>query len=220
MREIFELQDGLNEYIFRKRNLLPWPVVRDNPELNTGWIFNFRNALSAEVCELYESAMAGDLDNAKIELIDILHFLVSLSLIVGVGYRSAEKCLQETMIRSYDENVVHLFLALDRLQGAVHWKWWSDSSVRYYPMRAKLAVRDLWARWWNFACHLYMSPEQIKEIYMAKNKVNYERQINGYSVETKTENDNKAIIAGMSKSQERRLAIQTGRPIETVEAIQ
>lgn len=194
MHEIFQMQDGLNEYIFKKRNLLPWPVVRDDPAWNTEWILNFRNALSAEVCELYESAMAGDLDNAKIELVDILHFLVSLSLMVGVGCRSAEGCPQ-TMIHSYDENAVRMFLALDKLQGAVHWKWWSDSSVLYFPVKAKFAVREIWARWWNFAYHLNMSPEQIKELYMAKNKVNYERQINGYSAETKTEDDNLAIIA-------------------------
>lgn len=202
MKDIFTLQDELNKFVFDKQNLVPWAVIRDNPGINPEWINNFRMALSSEICELYESSMNGDLDNAKIELIDILHFLVSLSLLVGISYRTAEMYESAEKIHSYDENIVKFFIALDTLQSACWKKWWQKREETYLPMIAKASVRALWARFWNSAYHLNMSLDEIKEIYMAKNRVNYERQVKGYSAEAKTEDDNQAIIAGMSKAQE------------------
>jgi len=64
---------------------------------------------------------------------------------------------------------------------------------RLQEEKAKDAVLELW-RCFGEACGLQsMDFNTVKEIYIAKNRVNFERQDLHYNEDTKTEHDNQAL---------------------------
>lgn len=109
-REIFLLQERLNDYVFAKNGLrdndgAPLRMstiiqaaaderrsVNDLPNL---WLTRYSKAISEELAELDQDLLwkwwskdSIDLQNIRVELIDILHFLVSAMMCAGL---SAEK---------------------------------------------------------------------------------------------------------------------------------
>lgn len=86
LSHIFELQEGLNSRC---------GVVCENftDEDKVKWILNFSRALQQECSELIDSTpwkwwakyQAFDQQNAKVEIVDMLHFLVSLAQTMGMS---------------------------------------------------------------------------------------------------------------------------------------
>ncbi len=106
LSKIFEMQTDLNDYVFNKNNLKDldgaplnmksiFDAVEDGKlkvnELPNQWLRNYTKAMGEEVIELDEELLWKwwskdeiDLQNIRVELIDILHFLVSAMICAGL----------------------------------------------------------------------------------------------------------------------------------------
>lgn len=95
---LFAKQKELNEHICRKRGLGEdlWDrfLARDaGPELQRDWTLNYARAMIHEAVELEASCAWKwwsddeliDLQNARVEVIDLWHFLLSASMVVGLS---------------------------------------------------------------------------------------------------------------------------------------
>lgn len=191
MEEIFKLQWQLNTYTLKNAGIDYEKSIRD-PQQKLIWLENYRKALSAELAELIREVKQYGIgtDNGKIEIVDMLHFLVSLSHIVAAGpFELPEASTRES---TFDECAIETFLALDDLQNSLKWKWWAKGGG-YQPQRARRAVLDLWQRFAELCSLFVMDMETVKRIYIAKNEVNFKRQDQNYNEDTKTEQDNQAL---------------------------
>jgi len=108
--KIFEMQTELNDYVFAKNQLkdkagqdlsmqLIMSAVEENKvkvnDIPNEWLANYSKAMKEELIELDEELLWKwwskdeiDMQNIRVELIDILHFLVSAMMCAGL---SAEK---------------------------------------------------------------------------------------------------------------------------------
>ena len=86
MDEIFELQEKLNSRIGVNMNEM-------NDDDRAKWILNYIRAMQQELAELTDSvpwkwwAKYQDFDkqNAKVEIVDLFHFLISLAQVMGMS---------------------------------------------------------------------------------------------------------------------------------------
>ncbi len=113
--ELFRLQKLLNERIGIQTDKM-------SEEERIKWILNYCRAMSQEIAELTDSVpwkwwakyQQFDKQNAKVEIIDLLHFLISLAQVLGMnaddlyeGYVKKNKInivRQETGYTDKDEN--------------------------------------------------------------------------------------------------------------------
>ena len=106
LQKIFEMQADLNNYVFNKNQLVDGDgntltmdaifKAVNNDELKVNqlpnkWLANYSKAMSEEVNELDEELLWKwwskdeiDIQNIRVELIDILHFLVSALICAGL----------------------------------------------------------------------------------------------------------------------------------------
>ena len=106
LQKIFEMQTELNNYVFKKNNLNNsdgetlamdniFNAVEDRAlkvnDLPNQWLRNYSKAMHEEIIELDEELLWKwwskdeiDLQNIRVELIDILHFLVSAMICAGL----------------------------------------------------------------------------------------------------------------------------------------
>ena len=104
--KIFEMQTELNDYVFNKNNLKDdvgqplnmqsiMSAIADNKlmvnDLPNQWLVNYSKAMKEELIELDEELLWKwwskdeiDIQNIRVELIDILHFLVSAMMCAGL----------------------------------------------------------------------------------------------------------------------------------------
>ncbi len=83
--EIFTLQKQLNQRIGVDTDALDEAGQRE-------WVLNYTRAMSQELAELVDSVpwkwwakyQTFDLQNARVEVVDLLHFLVSLAQVLGL----------------------------------------------------------------------------------------------------------------------------------------
>ncbi|MEM5787864.1 MAG: dUTP diphosphatase [Syntrophobacteraceae bacterium] len=193
MRDIFEMQWRLNIHTLANIGKDFVGTIAD-PDQKPVWIENYRKALSAELAELVREVAEHGIgtSNGKIEIIDILHFLVSLSHIVDVLPEETPPFTEPGNGASFDACVIRAFLALDDLQNSIKWKWWAKGGG-YKPDKAKSAVLDIWKSI-ALICGVFgLSFADLKRIYTEKNWVNFERQNRNYNEDTKTEADNLSI---------------------------
>lgn len=195
MREIFEMQWQLNVYTLANIGKDFEQTARD-PEQVPAWIENYRKALSAELAELIREVEENGIgsQNGKVELVDILHFLVSLSHLVELQPEQTPPFSAGTDHATFDGCALRTFLGLDDLQNSVKWKWWAKGGG-FKPERARQAVLDIWASF-SCLCALFsLDFQTLKQIYIAKNRLNFLRQQQSYNEDTKTEADNLTIGA-------------------------
>jgi dimeric dUTPase (all-alpha-NTP-PPase superfamily) len=222
MEEIFELQRQLNTFTLKKIGMDYEPAI-NHPSNKPIWIENYRKALSAELAELIREVEEHGFgtQNGKVEIVDMLHFLVSLSHMVGVGPREidfefvfstfrrsnpsisqsddliarpAEELAALTDGGAFAAFALKCFLALDDLQNSLKWKWWAKGGG-FKPEKARQAVLTLWQHFVE-ACALFgLDFPTLKSTYLAKNRVNFLRQDQQYNEDTKTEEDNRSIGA-------------------------
>tara|TARA_B100001179_G_scaffold225589_1_gene205624 strand:- start:2 stop:451 length:450 start_codon:yes stop_codon:yes gene_type:complete len=110
LEDIFKMQLELNDYVFKKNNLKDKSgndlnmesiiVAAEREEIMVNdlpneWLVNYSKAIKEELLELDDELLWKwwskdkiDMQNIRVELIDILHFLVSAMMCAGL---SAEK---------------------------------------------------------------------------------------------------------------------------------
>ena len=65
------------------------------------------------------------------------------------------------------------------LQRTTNWKWWK-TSTKFNEDEAKEELIDIWHFVIQSSIELDLTPDEILEEYKRKNKINRERQRNGY----------------------------------------
>ena len=195
MREIFSLQWELNIHTLANAGK-DFELIIDDPEQKLIWIENYRKALSAELAELIREVRDYGLGtrNGKVEIVDIMHFLVSLSQIVGIGPEALPSFDAQQGEASFETCAIKAFLAIDELQNSLKWKWWAKGGG-FKPEKASRAILDMWEAL-ALTCAVFdLGFADLKDIYVAKNRINFERQRQNYNEDTKTEADNLSISA-------------------------
>jgi len=193
MREIFSLQMELNIRTLANAGK-DFESAMNDPEQRAVWIENYRKALSAELAELIREVRDHGLgtQNGKVEIVDMLHFLVSLSQIVGVEPEDIPSFSAPENGASFQTCAILAFLGIDELQNSLKWKWWAKGGG-FKPERAKSAILDLWNALACTCSVFNLGFPELKKIYVAKNRINFERQQRNYNEDTKTEADNLSI---------------------------
>ncbi len=193
MREIFELQRKLNVYTLKNIGL-DFDEILSSPELRPLWIENYRKALSAELAELVREVRQNGFEshNGKVEIVDMLHFLVSLSHLVNVAPGEVEPSRPAPSEGGFSDCVVRCFLALDDLQNSVKWKWWALGGG-FKEDKAREAVLRLWSSFDELRRLFGLDFGPLKSLYVAKNRLNFQRQDRRYNEDTKTEADNESL---------------------------
>lgn len=79
---------------------------------------------------------------------------------------------------------------LAELTDSVPWKWWAKYQ-KFDKQNARVEVVDMFHFLVSLAQVLGMSAHDVHAAYLAKNKVNFERQASGYS--SKNEDDSRHI---------------------------
>ena len=86
LRELWRMQDALNKRIgVNTENM--------NEEEKTKWVLNYCRAMTQELAELTDSVpwkwwakyQKFDEQNAKVEVVDLFHFLISLAQVLGMS---------------------------------------------------------------------------------------------------------------------------------------
>jgi dimeric dUTPase (all-alpha-NTP-PPase superfamily) len=220
MEEVFKLQWQLNTLTLKKIGM-DYEQTISHPEVKLLWIENYRKAYSAELAELIREVEEHGIgtQNGKVEIVDMLHFLVSLSHIVGVEPHEVDFQLRFSSFETANRFISHkgefvdsqattpisltngatfspcamrTFLALDDLQNSLKWKWWAKGGG-FKPDKAKQAVLDLWHHFVESCVLFGLDFPALKRTYIAKNQVNFMRQNHQYNEDTKTEEDNQSI---------------------------
>jgi dimeric dUTPase (all-alpha-NTP-PPase superfamily) len=195
MREIFSLQWELNIQTLANAGKDFDSIMRD-PEQRLAWIENYRKALSAELAELIREVRDCGIGtrNGKVEIVDMLHFLVSLSQIVGIGPEDLPSFEAPRNGATFETCAISAFLAIDELQNSLKWKWWAKGGG-FKPDKASRALLDMWEAL-ALTCAVFgLGFADLKKIYVEKNRINFERQRQNYNEDTKTEADNLSIRA-------------------------
>jgi len=86
LRELFRMQKALNERIGVKTDAM-------TEEEKTKWTLNYCRAMSQELAELTDSVpwkwwakyQKFDEQNARVEVVDLFHFLISLAQVMGMS---------------------------------------------------------------------------------------------------------------------------------------
>ena len=86
LRELFRMQRALNERIGVKLDDL-------SDEEKTKWVLNYTRAMTQELAELTDSVpwkwwakyQKMDEQNARVEVVDLFHFLISLAQVLGMS---------------------------------------------------------------------------------------------------------------------------------------
>src|SRR5262245_14658669 len=86
LRELFRMQKALNQRIGVDTGTM-------SEEEKTRWVLNYCRAMSQEIAELTDSVpwkwwakyQKFDEQNARVEVVDLLHFLISLAQVLGMS---------------------------------------------------------------------------------------------------------------------------------------
>ena len=187
--DIWEKMIELNSRIIRERWYLDYKQICDGPKqtkTKIDWALNYTRALIHEVAEYYDEP---DDHKAKIELVDILFFLVSVLQIAGWDEYAFEALMMQEHIplepdEDYHENMV--FSAIN-IENSIAWKHWKSYTFGIHPDEFHKFVLDFVEDWKEHTYVEYgMTPNQIHQAFLDKLDVNHKRQDDGY---TKKEKD-------------------------------
>lgn len=79
------------------------------------------------------------------------------------------------------------------LRAELLWKWWSKDSLDIQNIRVEIV--DLLHFLVSLAQCAGLTADDIYKVYLQKNEINFRRQADGYSKETKSDADNRSIKA-------------------------
>lgn len=133
LQDIFTLQGELNDGIFKKQDIrgpdgqvLTMSAIRAALEKNefgpnglpNAWLRNYLRALQAEATELEQDLLWKwwskdkiDIQNIRVEIVDLMHFLTSLALTAGLSaeefhrlYTAKHRVNQERQDKGYSKD--------------------------------------------------------------------------------------------------------------------
>ncbi|HYG78035.1 MAG TPA: dUTPase [Planctomycetota bacterium] len=133
LKDIFQLQSELNDGIFKKQdlrdrdgNVLTMAAIRTALEkgelgpngLPNTWLRNYLKALQSEATEVEEELLWKwwskdkiDMQNIRVEIVDLMHFLTSLALVAGLTadefhrlYTAKHRVNQERQEKGYSKD--------------------------------------------------------------------------------------------------------------------
>lgn len=203
---IFEYQRQLNNIIGRDTVYAP-------KDEKMRWLFQYLYAAKVESGELldcfdFEIYRIIDTKNACVEIIDVVHFVISACQIFDITANDVCHAFED------DSKLTNLFksvIELDRMCEKVvteniDWKWWSktvkeDPSRQFisvfYEENMRMNLISLFEKVISVAHHLGLSNDEIFNIYDQKWRINIKRQEKDYDVRNKTEEDNQSITVGV-----------------------
>lgn len=116
-------------------------------------------------------------------------FRMQTELNQRIGVRPAEmtEAEQQTWILNYCRALTQ---EIAELTDSVPWKWWAKYQ-EYDKQNARVEVVDLIHFVVSIAQVLGLSADDVYQLYLKKNEVNFKRQDSGY--QEKDENDNKDL---------------------------
>jgi len=197
MQTIYDLQMNLNNRILQEK--FGYTVQDMNEEQRKQWVLNFCRATNHEFWELEESVLKEDEHNTVVEIVDLVHFLVSIGQVLDLKldmrfnfyYHDGSKTF---WLKNITETIHDCQKYLNDIEECFGWRWWGTKTNDFIK-----ASKIFYNLLWNFSIlisYLGVDEQQLFEVYCQKNKINHERQDNGYNLDTKTEDDNKTIKIG------------------------
>lgn len=84
--------------------------------------------------------------------------------------------VKEERISALATAIIHEAVEVQRL---TNWKWWKNPT-KFDDVQARQEVIDLWHFLIQMSIELGMTPNEILDEYLRKNRVNKERQQKGY----------------------------------------
>ncbi len=106
---------------------------------------------------------------------------------IGVNLKDIDEEEQAKWVLNYSRAMQQ---EMAELIDSVPWKWWANYQT-FDKQNARVEVIDLFHFLISMAQTLGMSADDVYEAYVAKNKVNHQRQESGYV--TKDESDSRHI---------------------------
>ncbi len=106
---------------------------------------------------------------------------------IGVNLKGIDESEQTKWVLNYTRAMQQ---ELAELTDSVPWKWWAKYQ-EFDKQNARVEVVDLFHFLVSLAQTLGMTAEDVFDAYIAKNKVNHQRQESGYS--EKDESDSRHI---------------------------
>jgi hypothetical protein len=216
LKDVYRMQRMFNNQV------IGFDILRiEREEDRIRWLRNYLTAYDQELKELLESldiravlrepregGKAPDVQNIKVEIVDMLHFLISMFQVVGEkeveenglkgrpagiedyfsGLRSDfEAACGEPLAPSSDAELNRrlIFIAcldlksLGALLDCTAWKWWAKQQVRWDEVR-RLLYEEIFPHWCEMAMASGMDAAEAQELYFKKNRLNFERQEKGY----------------------------------------
>lgn len=203
LKKIFINQENLMEIISKKELAtdpfihIPELPVDLNDRLGQRYIREIGARFIEELGEALNTDTKADL---KEELIDCLHFLVELSIVVdfapfkvvdtkamGNDYldhlalvASDERIFNTINTFSLDDEILKVFKLYGKLMNLLRSKPWKANYVETNKMEFFNTLLLIWISFMSVLYYARMNTEDIWNIYYDKNKVNLERQENGY----------------------------------------
>ncbi|MCR1833078.1 dUTP diphosphatase [Oceanobacillus caeni] len=164
LQKLFEIQAGLDYHIVKEKglegqDLLDEKILALQVELGE---------LANELPEVFKfwSNKKNDYEKALKEYVDCLHFFLSIGLDLGYNYKSKFLKKWQNGREDITEHFNFVFWCVAELKNRQEVTEWDY----FYMFGGFLALGELLEFTW----------EQIETAYLEKNKINHERQINGY----------------------------------------
>jgi dimeric dUTPase (all-alpha-NTP-PPase superfamily) len=169
------------------------------------WYHRVLTALQIEVGELIESHLDRDIDNCKIELVDCMHFVLTLCRLIGYkdgDYNRAELQIKSGLVTPCVEDwrlVMRMSAITSQLYDLVPWKWWSKQT-RSLDSAWELIDRLMYCMGGLITAY-GMTFADFEDLYIRKVALNHKRQEEGYREGTynKDQNgieDNRYLVEG------------------------
>lgn len=176
------------------------------------WIELFMSAIDDELRELeicFETPKT-DIQNARVEVIDIWHFLVSASIAAGLDPDNMLLYMAKNMRNPFTDaflenrpetvhkpDIFSVVRGMDKYRRAIvncfNWKWWSDPEPVDWDMVTKSLIH-FWRYLFLASISVGLSLSGVIDIYKKKWEINKQRQEKGYSKSTKDESDNSTVV--------------------------
>jgi len=121
------------------------------------------------------------------KLDEIFKLQADLNRRIGVELEGLEEAEKTKWVLNYTRAMQQ---ELAELVDSVPWKWWAKYQT-FDEQNAKVEVVDLFHFLVSLAQALGMTPEDVYDAYLKKNKVNHARQESGYA--EKDESDSRHI---------------------------
>lgn len=158
------------------------------------WTQQYTLAALMEVQE-YEAELGSEDIKRQLELIDVLHFILSMYQVTGMSKDDflARSASLDDVFKLEDNDfgptnrhyVAKLRESLFSVIKALPWKHWSKK-VEFSMDEVRNLIDFAMLIWCRAAWHEKLSPDRIHHLYTEKNKVNLQRQESGsYSETTK-----------------------------------